>query len=142
VAITVGTCAALTCNVPDSCNCWQGSIPVTPTGLGPSTLALTLNNDLNSLGNNGSNGVCRLMSGIGLITTKNGDKVNLSVTGSVCIESLTTVPLGFDGNFSVTGGTGKLASARGTGALDFAFYSAIFGTTSIDLVANGAFAKK
>lgn len=141
VTLTDGSCPTLTCNAGDDCTCLQGTVPVNPTGLGKSTLALTLNVDIDSLGNNGSNGLCRLMSGTGVITSAKGDKVNMSITGSLCAEA-GVPPAGFDGTFSISGGTGKLSNARGTGAIDFDFYTLLFSTTSVDLVMNGAFAKK
>jgi hypothetical protein len=140
ITVTMGSCAGLTCNSGDSCNCFMATVPINASGLGKSTLALTLNNDLNSLGNNGSNGVCRLMSGIGVITVTSGDTLTFSITGDVCTVN-ETLPVGFDGNFSVSSGTGKLSTARGAGVLDFAFYTLGFSTSSIDLVMNGAFAK-
>jgi hypothetical protein len=140
ITVTMGSCAGLTCNSGDTCNCFMATVPINPSGLGKSTLALTLNNDLESLGDNGSNGICRLMSGIGVITVTSGDTLTLSITGDDCpVKEIP--PVGFDGNFSVSSGTGKLSAARGTGALDFAFYSLDFSTSSIDLVMNGAFAK-
>jgi hypothetical protein len=102
---------------------------------------MSINLDNNTLGNNGSNGICRLASGIGAITTASGDTVNLVISGVLCLETLAP-PLVVHASFAVNSGTGKLANARGTGAIDFSINSAQVGTTTGDLVMNGAFAKK
>jgi len=139
--IATGSCSTLTCNSGDICNCWQASVPVTPTGIGKSTLAFSLNNDTNPLVNNGSNGVCEPMSGTGTITKKNGDLANLQIGGSLCVVGGSVPPVMFTGNFTMIGGTGSLAAATGTGVFSFTDDSINLGSANFIATMTGAFLK-
>jgi hypothetical protein len=139
--IASGSCSTLTCNSGDTCNCWQASVPVTPTGIGKSTLAFSLNNDTTPLVNNGSNGVCEPMSGTGTITKKNGDLANLQIGGTLCVVGGSVPPVMFTGNYTMIGGTGSLAAATGTGVFSFTDDSINLGSANFIATMTGAFSK-
>jgi hypothetical protein len=71
---------------------------------------------------NGSGGSCYGASGIAVVTAANGDELDMLLQGMNC----DAVPVGtapdqifgadFNGTYSMLGGTGKFASATGTGA--------------------------
>jgi hypothetical protein len=102
-------CVDRACFGSDSCQC------VSFTGFSvklPQVGAVSLNAELN-LDLNLANGLCDVAYGIGTGSTKSGDTVNFLFNGQFCFGS--SVADTFSGPWLASGGTGKLASANGTG---------------------------
>jgi hypothetical protein len=87
---------------------------VNATGLGKSNLDVCF-----TLVSSSSLGICLGNGlGIGTLTAANGSAVNLSFSGSLCINDETTTPTLFltsNLTYLVEGGTGKFATETGTG---------------------------
>ncbi|HUY17903.1 MAG TPA: hypothetical protein VMV15_01640 [Candidatus Binataceae bacterium] len=111
-----GPCATVSCPGTDSCQCLTISgAKIRPTGLGKSTLTASINLDANTNTPNGAgDGFCDLASGPGTITAANGDTISIDFTGSFCV-GFTFLNFVVNGGYTIVGGTGRLASAAGTG---------------------------
>ena len=66
-------------------------------------------------------GACIPGSFIGRITTAGGDTLEFSHAGLACEETQPGSPVHYSAAYRVTGGTGVLAGARGTGTVNAAF---------------------
>jgi hypothetical protein len=106
----------LTASCGSSCSALTLTGTVNATSLGKSTLNICYTLETtSSLGTCLANGL-----GIGTLTAANGDAVNLSFAGSLCInDEITTTPmtlfLSSNLTYLVEGGTGKFATETGAG---------------------------
>jgi hypothetical protein len=141
VTIAAGACSGLTCNSSDACNCFSmSSVPLKVSGLGESTLSCALNNDVTRFANNGSNGVNEPASGVCTITAASGDKLNLELSGWLgAVDGSSFIEI--SEGFTITGGTGKLPDAAGTGTFTLSIDSIAFGTANGVVSLSGAFRK-
>jgi hypothetical protein len=86
------------------------------TGLGTSKLTANINVDTATKTPNGAgSGFCELATGPATITS-GADTVKLDLTTQFC-QGFGGINFDADGGWTVVGGTGKLASAAGTGVI-------------------------
>ncbi len=82
-----------------------------------------------------ANNICYLAAGTGTVTTQNKGKLNFAQVGLLCGPLDGFSPAGFNGTFTVTGGTGKFAASVGgggaTASSDSSGFVLLFGEGSL-----------
>jgi len=131
-------CAGTPCASGHACECVTlPSLAVKLPGVGVTGLSVQLNLDTNESTPTGVS-ACLSAYGIGTGTAKNGDTVKVSFNGQFCggASSIDDV----SGGWLVTGGTGSLVNANGTG-LYAASVSDLFGPHACVFTMDGTFRK-
>jgi len=74
----------------------------------------------------GSQGICVPASGAGSISETGGDTLEFNAVGTICEEGGPSSPYLYGGSYRITGGTGRFASAVGTGNVSAAYTREVF----------------
>jgi hypothetical protein len=113
--ITAGSCADVSCQGSDTCNCVAWSVPFSTTGFSAGTFMAHLNLDTTNPSKLGpSGGICEQMAGFGKLSTSAGSTITLNIAGNAC-DVASIGKLQFSGAYTVTGGTGAFFDANGVG---------------------------
>jgi hypothetical protein len=142
-----GSCTTSAAACPDtpcagghSCECISNSsFPIKLPQAGAVTLNTEINLDPSNTAVTIGVSVCFGAYGIGTGTIKNGDTINVFYNGQICGTGTGIDNVG--GTWLVTGGTGTLANASGTGLFSQNMPDA-FSTSSCVYTMDGAFRKK
>jgi len=141
-----GNCVTASTTCPDTpcasghlCGCISfTNFPMKLPSSGAVKVSAELSYDVNEVTDTGLS-VCFGAYGAGTATISSGDKININYNGQLCGSGT-----GIDstsGTWLVTGGTGTLANARGTGLYSIS-HSDLFGTSACVETMDGTYRAK
>lgn len=93
-----------------------GQVAGTPVTAGDFIIRVDTGSPTSLNGNvHGNQGVCVPATGAAILSDPGGDSIEFSTVGTVCEEGEPSSPFHYRGTYRITGGTGRFATAKGTG---------------------------